>query len=793
MKRRNLLRSKKLVAIVLAASLCMSSGVTAMAETEYSKVDIYTSGVQDEEDKSTPKGERNADDGSYTFDGDVKNEGDNYDSAVNVTSSNGKTADVTIEGNVADSSSEQNSKGVSAQSTASESEKSSTEVTVKGDVSAQSGKNSTGIDVKSDTYGDNSKASAEVTVEKNVTATSTGKYDDSKGISASASGKNSSASANVKNNVIATSEYNSIGIDVTVSGNSSGGSGDDPSVAVSVDGNVTATAEYAYGINSDNTGGKEDINVGGNVNATSTKSSAYGIHNNNLYNGSDTTIKVKGDLNAKSLENDPAFGIYNKSITVGSKAEISIDGNVNATSKGNASGIRNWTTDSTSETTINIGGDINAISENSSSKAIDINTVQGKLDINVSGSVNQKGTAGDAIYLQDSTDSTDGKIKITVLKDVTATNTAVDITDTSSGSQQQNDAGASVAGEESKVNLTVGGTISGDEHNIVLNDEASLDDVNITVWKVDTSNEKNVVESKARDQDDYVRNEKAEKQINYIIHVQSDVSISSGTRKVSGYDTARQDEKVTFAVEVPSGYEIENFYNVSPGNIINLEKSADGTYLLTVPRGGGVDIGVSMRALKDSSTDRAVDNGDGAQIIDNSDRTYDSGDSSSDSSSDAVSYGFSDSGSGNSAAASLPEYLPVQVSAPNVGGTYVTQNLSDVLKPIDNLSAINNFMSAGLTSVDTKNMISAGVVDFNNLFSYSISDTVDVPVAANVYNGAVYTVAFSDGTRIQVPCIANGILNIPFSKNTAGLTYIIYAEEMNPAMFIGMPLGNQTA
>ena len=33
----------------------------------------------------------------------------------------------------------------------------------------------------------------------------------------------------------------------------------------------------------------------------------------------------------------------------------------------------------------------------------------------------------------------------------------------------------------------------------------------------------------------------------------------------------------------------------------------------------------------------------------------------------------------------------------------------------------------------------------------------------------------------------NGVLNIPFSKNAKGLTYIIYKTEVNPAMFMGMP------
>ncbi len=88
------------------------------------------------------------------------------------------------------------------------------------------------------------------------------------------------------------------------------------------------------------------------------------------------------------------------------------------------------------------------------------------------------------------------------------------------------------------------------------------------------------------------------------------------------------------------------------------------------------------------------------------------------------------------------------------------------------------------------NVMGAGVINFNNLFVNSISDTVDVPVPANVYAGQSYNVMFSDGSSMVVTCLMNGVLTIPYSKTAEGLTYIILGLQMDPSMFIGVPDAN---
>lgn len=75
-------------------------------------------------------------------------------------------------------------------------------------------------------------------------------------------------------------------------------------------------------------------------------------------------------------------------------------------------------------------------------------------------------------------------------------------------------------------------------------------------------------------------------------------------------------------------------------------------------------------------------------------------------------------------------------------------------------------------------------MNFNGAFAGSMQDTVELPVPANVSAGQEYTVLLSNGTTIKVQCLMDGILNIPFDKNAAGLTFMIYGREMNPSMFI---------
>ncbi|WP_036611429.1 hypothetical protein, partial [Oribacterium sp. P6A1] len=420
----------------------------------------------------------------------------------------------------------------------------------------------------------------------------------------------------------------------------------------------------------------------------------------------------------------------------------------------------------------------------------------GKTDITVGGSVVQESqksetqltgsessSGGIAITLSDGEHegSETADVTVMVAENVIADTTAVNITKNS---------------EESDIRLEVDGTISGGKHNIVLSEKSSLDNLDITVWRVDTSDGKNVVETltyPTSEQEEtkpkYTANLEAEKMINYIIKV-DDVQTPGGNLGIAGASaggvyTAQQNDTVYLEVTIPDGYTIDGFYNVDGAADVTVI-SGDGKYYLNVPRGGGVFVGVKMKKIESTAT---LDNTASAST---SYSTYGSGDHRKSESNDQNwTVGNNPNDNSGNRTTLPPEFTGLQIHAMTMGGDAV-QNLSDVLTFIDPLAALNNFMDKGIPTQGTQNVIGAGIVNFNNLFIASLTDTVDVPVTANVKANQSYTVLFSDGTSIVVPCIMDGLLTIPFNKNAAGLTYMIYGTDMNPGAFVGLTTSDWT-
>ena len=122
------------------------------------------------------------------------------------------------------------------------------------------------------------------------------------------------------------------------------------------------------------------------------------------------------------------------------------------------------------------------------------------------------------------------------------------------------------------MSLEVQGTVSGGEHNIVLVGESKTENLDITVWKVDISDSKNVVETEKTEIVDkeevtkYTRNEEAEKKINYIIKVDQPtdykINLEGTTRNAHDLDLAHEGDKVYLNVDIPQGYNVE-FYDIN--------------------------------------------------------------------------------------------------------------------------------------------------------------------------------------------------------------------------------------
>ena len=194
------------------------------------------------------------------------------------------------------------------------------------------------------------------------------------------------------------------------------------------------------------------------------------------------------------------------------------------------------------------------------------------------------------------------------------------------------------ADKKQKANVIVDGTVSGDRANIVLIGDTQLDDnVTLTVWQV-VPDENDAIIYRAETDPRQSKNggeigpmwtsdpegedgegtkttaltadKESEKKLQYIIRVedktQQYLASLDGARKVAGidreYDVAKEGETVTMKLNIPEGYEITGAYG-DVDKKVKLEKDANGNYFLTVPRGGGVYLAVTLTKIPDPEPD----------------------------------------------------------------------------------------------------------------------------------------------------------------------------------------------
>lgn len=352
-------------------------------------------------------------------------------------------------------------------------------------------------------------------------------------------------------------------------------------------------AGEAFGIDANSVGenSKTDVDVDGKVSVES-GGSATGIAASAIDGGS---VKVEtGDLFVKS-ENNQATGVNIVEFGTDSRVDISVKGDIEASGK-YSFGINGSDLPAASSTSVSVNGDVTVKgdgSEYSTAEGVQITTA-GDARTTVNGDVTAETTGiivGDTIskYNEETDEwenysSDSAFISVGVEGDVTAGDTAIELTKNA---------------ENSIMNVTVNGTVKGEEHNIVLSDEVKTAGLDITVWKIDTLETKGrTVEKRGYDvekgetiYEDY--SEKAADIINYIIKIDE----NSIENLDSERPYAKEGEKVYLELEVPSGYSIDSFYNGEDANKVEILKDASvDKYYLVVPRGGGVCVGVTLKS-----------------------------------------------------------------------------------------------------------------------------------------------------------------------------------------------------
>ncbi len=435
-------------------------------------------------------------------------------------------------------------------------------MTIGGDVAAEGGVNAIGVGA-----GTSEDETAEISVGGSVSAVSTGTESGSQAIGLGVDG-NGTAMVDITGDVTADGSLNATGVYAEVPGGE---------LTVNIGGAVSATAEgddehgSVAGLELFTMGGNITATVGEGVTAESGSANATGI---GIY-AYDSTVNVtveNGGVTSNGVEN-----INNAGVEIsnnGAQVQVDVTGDI----------------ESNNGTGIVVYGD-GSSAENPATTSV-----------HVDGNVTSTGTDSHGIYA-DVSDETDGteriennsQVEILVEGDVTGENTAVWIdADTTVGT----------------VDLTVDGTVSGGEHSIVLSNEANPDQVSITVWEVKPNDAGALVERAEVNRDTgetvYTQDEEAEKQIQYIIHIAQPEYISTeGTTDSNGYQVAHEGDTVFVKLNIPEGFTLDSVWR-DAGQTLNVVRNAKGEYYLAVPRGGGVELSVTLREIVTEPAERPL-------------------------------------------------------------------------------------------------------------------------------------------------------------------------------------------
>lgn len=384
--------------------------------------------------------------------------------------------------------------------------------------------------------------------------------------------------------------------------------GGDVNVNTSVDSGTICAGVYALGDNaSAEATVNGDVNVKNNVDFSEDENVTVGVGAYSNYyesSGDNMTAEatVKGNVNAETVYED-VNGVQTIAISNENAAssDVNIEGNINVySSYGMATGVDAQALGPKADSTIIVNGDVTAESTDYWAYGIAAdNGYGGNINITLDKNLTAKGENANGIYI-DSTETESGRISIHVGGDV-----------------KSSEDGIVMVMDSGTVDVVIEGTLTASADPIAIaTDKNDLsENFNITVWKIETDDDKPIVtHSNLMADDPFVSDETGkavEKNINYIIRIdetqKSNISLSN-TRTINNLDTAREDETVYVKLNIPEGYRLLGAYSDAERNVSLRWTSANG-YFLSVPRGGGVTVCLSLSEIEGYNDNDSGDDG----------------------------------------------------------------------------------------------------------------------------------------------------------------------------------------
>lgn len=479
---------------------------------------------------------------------------------------------------------------------------------------------------------------ATVNVGGDVTASSNSSSSTASGaIGVSSDSRTGTADIYVGGDVSATSESaestgNAIGVYALV-GHSGAGTSN-----VTVDGTVSASTEGsgdASGITaSDMSSGAIEISTGDVEASASGTGDVIGVRTSNNFAPIDITT---GDIEAENTGSGTAVGIEmfasgnTVSVTSGN-VEVEAEKSNEPDSDPDAIGIKVSSDHDGTNAVINVDA-LESEAEVGTTHGVDIKSSgASSIDVTVNGPMTVTGVEyAQGVSMKVETGST---VNLTVNDDVTveAEGGAYgpgngmyikmgggEATIVVNGDVASSGSGIQVAGDTGLVDVTIDGdldaattglsiednadvsfliteSIKAGEIGIEIGNTVTTDNLEVTVWQIDTNkvNGEDHVAVEGADKKVTEASRKLEENINYIIKInpsQESMITLSGTQVTEKdgkkYNVANMNDKVAMKVNVPSGYQVTGAYG-DQGEKLPLKRDASGNYYIIVPMGGGV-------------------------------------------------------------------------------------------------------------------------------------------------------------------------------------------------------------
>lgn len=329
-----------------------------------------------------------------------------------------------------------------------------------------------------------------------------------------------------------------------------------------------------------------NVSVGKDVTLTGTEAAiAVSGRRNGDYSNKTSNVTVGGDVNVDTVDKTGG-NRYGAGLSVdgddGSKINVRIDGKITVKSQDGAEGISTYVSNDDGAKDNKTGATIKV-------EAGGVEIIAPKKD------ATHNSAAGIGITNDDNTSTT-----IVIKGDLKSTQDGINIFNNGSGAT---------------TDIIVDGTIesNNNESGIVIFNKGENNQTNITAWKINNNTEKDdpvLVNRLEGDSKKGISDDAATKKqndnINYIIRREGTITLD-GTRTITSfngdtYETAHENEKLTIHVKVDD----DKKYRVDrvEGGTATATKNADGSWTLTVPKNGGVDIRAVLVAIeqKESSS-----------------------------------------------------------------------------------------------------------------------------------------------------------------------------------------------